>query len=57
MWRRVVAGVPSGELAEALGLLTTVLGVGKDALARAYVSLASHEHVSSLDLRALFEGT
>jgi hypothetical protein len=38
-------------------LLTTVLGVGKDALARTYVSLASHEHVSSLDLRALFEGT
>ncbi len=57
MWHHVVAGVPTAELAESLGLLTTVLGVGKDALARTYVSLASHEHVSSLDLRALFEGT
>jgi hypothetical protein len=57
MWHHVVAGVPTAELAESLGLLTTVLGVGKDALARTYVSLASHEHVSSLDLRALFQGT
>jgi hypothetical protein len=57
MWNHIVAGVPTGELAESLGLLTTVLGVGKDTLARTYVSLASHEHVPSLDLRALFEGT
>ena len=57
MWHHVVSGVPQDELAEALGLLTTVLGVGKDALARTYVSLASREHVSSLDLRALFQGT
>jgi hypothetical protein len=57
MWRRVTATIPAEELAESLGLLTTVLGVGKDALARTYVSLASHEHVQSLDLRALFSGT
>jgi hypothetical protein len=57
MWRHVVEGVPAGELVESLGLLSTVLGVGKDALARTYVSLASHEHVPSLDLRALFQGT
>jgi hypothetical protein len=57
MWHHVVVGVPNDELAEALGLLTTVLGVGKDALARSYVSLASHEHVASLDMRALFQGT
>ena len=57
MWHRIVAGVPTGELVESLGLLSTVLGVGKDALARTYVSLASQEHVPSLDLRALFEGT
>ena len=57
MWHHVVVAVSNDELAESLGLLTTVLGVGKDALARTYVSLASHEHVSSLDLRALFEGT
>ncbi|MGD1011988.1 MAG: hypothetical protein ABR925_05595 [Acidimicrobiales bacterium] len=57
MWRHVAEAVPAKELVESLGLLSTVLGVGKDALARTYVSLASHEHVPSLDLRALFQGT
>ena len=56
MWRRVVADMPSPELAEAIGLLSTVLGFGKDTLARAYVSLASKRHVPSLDLTALFSG-
>jgi len=57
MWRRVVVGVPGPELAEAVGLLSTVLGFGKDALARRYVSLATARHVPSLDLSALFDGT
>jgi hypothetical protein len=57
MWRRVVATTPPDQLAEAIGLLSTVLGAGKDALARTYVALASKQHVGSLDLRALFEGT
>ncbi len=56
MWRRVVADTPPDELADAVGLLSTVLGFGKDALARKYVSLASERHVSSLDLSALFAG-
>lgn len=56
MWRRVVATEPVDELAEAIGLLSTVLGYGKDALARTYVSLASSRHVPSLDLSALFAG-
>ena len=57
MWRRVVADVQPGELAEAVGLLSTVLGAGKDELARSYVSLAAQRHVPSLDLTALFRGT
>lgn len=57
IWRRVVAGVPPEQLAESIGLVATVLGAGKDALARTYVSLAAHQHVPSLDLSALFEGT
>ena len=57
MWRRVVAAEPPGELAEAIGLLSTVLGFGKDTVARKYVSLASQRHVPSLDLKALFAGT
>jgi hypothetical protein len=54
IWRRVVAGTPPADLAEATGLVGTVLGHGKDVLARTYVSLASQRHVRSLDLSALF---
>ncbi|WP_151083842.1 hypothetical protein [Nocardioides cynanchi] len=57
MWRRVAAGVPPEELAESIGLLGTILGFGKDALARRYVSLATERRVPSLDLSELFEGT
>jgi len=56
LWRRVVSAEPPDDLAEAIGLLTTVLGYGKDALARKYLSLASKRHVPSLDLSALFAG-
>ena len=56
MWRRVVDATEPAELAEAVGLLSTVLGFGKDTLARTYVSLASRRHVPSLDLSALFAG-
>lgn len=57
MWRHLVDATQPEELAEAVGLLSTVLGYGKDTLARTYVSLASSRHVPSLDLSALFAGT
>ena len=57
MWRQVVASVAPEELAEATGLINTVLGFGKDVLAQTYVSLASQGHVRSLDLTAMFAGT
>ena len=56
-WKRVVNSELCVDLPEAIGLLSTVLGFAKDALARKYVSLASQRHVPSLDLSALFEGT
>jgi len=56
MWRFVVAAESPGDLAEAIGLLSTVLGYGKDAVARKYLSLACKRHVPSLDLSALFAG-
>jgi hypothetical protein len=56
MWRRIVAAKPPEELAESVGLLTTVMGFAKDTLARRYISLASDRHVQSLDLSALFRG-
>jgi hypothetical protein len=57
MWRRVVDGVAPAELSEAIGLLSTILGFGKDTVARTYVSLAAERHVPSLDLSGLFAGT
>lgn len=57
MWRAVVPTESPEDLAEAVGLLSTVFGLAKDALARTYVSLASQRHVRSLDLTALFSGT
>jgi hypothetical protein len=57
MWRQVVAATALEDLAETIGLLSTALGAGKDALARTYVSLASERRVPSLDLSAMFKGT
>ena len=56
-WRRVLADLDPTEFADALGLVSTLLGAGKDALARRYVSLAADTHAPSLDVRALFAGT
>jgi hypothetical protein len=56
IWNHIVAAMPADELAQALGLVSTVLGAAKDALAQAYVSLASQKKAPSLDLSALFAG-
>ena len=57
VWRRVVGEVPPEGLAEALGLVSTVLGVCKDTMASTYVGLATRRHAASLDMKALFRGT
>jgi hypothetical protein len=56
-WSRVFAELEPSQLAESLGLVSTVLGAAKDALGRRYVSLATNAHAPSLDLQALFAGT
>lgn len=56
-WSRVLAELKPERVAEALGLVTTILGAAKDALAREYVSLATSRHAPSLDLSRLFAGT
>lgn len=56
LWRHVLRVLPPHRLAEALGLLSTVLGAGKDALARAYVSCAIERRAPSLDLSGMFAG-
>lgn len=57
IWTHVVRTVPPAEFAEALGLVGTVLGAGKDSLARTYVSLASKSRTKSMNLQKLFSGT
>jgi hypothetical protein len=57
IWAHALRELPPAALAEALALVATALGLGKDALGRAYVSLASHAIAPSFDLGALFKGT
>jgi hypothetical protein len=56
IWRQILSELPHAELADALVLVSTILGAAKDTLAREYVSLATHAHAPSLDLRKLFAG-
>ncbi len=56
LWQRILKAFPADQYAEALGLVSTVLGAGKDALARKYVTLASKSRSPSLDLQKLFTG-
>lgn len=56
IWKTIIKEIDSSELAESLGLISTVLGTGKEALALAYVSLASKQKVKSLNLTQLFKG-
>lgn len=57
MWRTIVAGAPAEQVVEWIGLLSSVLGAGKDAVARTYVKLATHRHAPAIDVAALSEGT
>ncbi len=56
IWNRIIKELTPAQYAEALGLVSTVLGAGKDALARAYVSLASKTQSPTLNLQSLFNG-
>ena len=56
IWNHLLASVAPEQMATALGLVSTVLGAGKDRLAQEYVSLASQSKAPSLDLSALFSG-
>jgi len=56
-WRRVFDSLDPADFAQTLGLVSTILGAAKDALGRAYVSLATDAHAPSMDLKALFAGS
>lgn len=56
LWKIIVKEIEPSQLPESLGLISTVLGTGKESLALAYVSLASKQKVKSLNLTQLFKG-
>jgi hypothetical protein len=57
MWKKIINKIEPKQLAEALGLISTILGTGKESLALAYVGLASKQKAKSLNLTQLFKGT
>jgi hypothetical protein len=57
MWKRIVAVEHGPELLTSVGMLSSILGAGKDALARVYVHLASYRHAPHVDVAALYGGT
>lgn len=57
MWRHLAATETPEDLAEHVVALSSVLGAGKDALARVYVQLAAQRHAPQLDVDAMFGGT
>jgi len=56
IWMHILHTLPAAEYGEALGLVSTVLGAGKDTVARTFVTLASKSRTGSLNLQSLFSG-
>lgn len=54
LWNRVIENIEPQNLGEALGLVSTVLGAGKETLAINYVELASKQKPKRLNLEELF---
>ncbi len=56
IWHVVLFRLPAEDIAAASALVGATLGAGRDALARAWVALASRHHVPAVDVTALFDG-
>ena len=54
IWNRITKFINPEKLGESLGLISTVLGAGKEELGLTYVSLASKTKTQTLDLKELF---
>lgn len=54
LWNKVIENIEPQNLGEALGLVSTVLGAGKETLAINYVELASKQKPKRLNLEELF---
>lgn len=53
LWKHVMRALSLSDQGEALALISTVLGEGKDALARTYVALAARAGTHSLNLESM----
>jgi hypothetical protein len=54
MWHRITKDIKPEKLGESLGLISTVLGAGKEELALSYIAFACKTKTQTLDLKALF---
>jgi hypothetical protein len=56
IWKEMQTTMTPEEFVKGVGLLSTVFGLGKDVLARAFLALASKKHAPALDIAALSKG-
>ena len=56
LWNVILKEIDPKDTGKALGLVSTILGTGKEALALTYISLTGQKKPGSLDLSELFKG-
>lgn len=56
LWKEILNNIEMKEIGKALGLVSTILGAGKETLALTYLSLAGKVKPKTLDLSELFKG-
>lgn len=56
LWKEILKNIDSKEVGNALGLVSTILGTGKETLALTYISLTGKTKPNSLNLSELFRG-
>jgi hypothetical protein len=57
IWKKVMSDLPPEDASRALGLVSTVMGAGKDALSQTFLELASQRRSPLLSVKELFKGT
>jgi hypothetical protein len=55
IWKRIIASVDPEQIGRSLGLMSTVLGAGKETLGVTYVSLATKTKTKTLNLTEIFD--
>ena len=55
IWKQVTAGVDTTQIGRSLGLISTVIGAGKESLSVTYVSLATKTKMKTFNLSEIFD--